>query len=324
MLSGVSVIIPNWNGAELLETLFVSLRRQDLVEEVIVVDNGSSDNSVEVATAANARVIRLTSNLGFAAAVNQGILSARHDWLLILNNDVELAAGWVQTVWNKAIEYSAWFATGKLMDRRKPENLDGTYDAVCRGGTAWRCGAGRKDGPAWNTEKRIGFAPFTALLASRQLFDRVGLLDESFESYLEDVEFGIRCSKNGLSGVYVPEAIAYHLGSATVGRWHRDTVRRIARNQVLLIARHYPPDWLRRCGWHVFVAQGLWGLIALRHGAFWPWIQGKVEGLRIFRSNRRPGSEVLFSILDRSEKDIRTLQKQTGSDLYWRLYFALT
>ena len=54
------------------------------------------------------------------------------------------------------------------------------------------------------------------------------LLDERFESYLEDVDFGLRCAEAGLSGLYVPDAVAYHQGSATLGRWHPETVRKIA------------------------------------------------------------------------------------------------
>ncbi len=153
--------------------------------------------------------------------------------------------------------------------------IDGTYDALCCGGTAWRCGSGCPDGPLWNVEKRIGFAPFTAVLARKAFFDAAGFLEEGFGSYLEDVEFGIRCAKRGLFGVYVPDAVAFHRGSATLGYWHPATVRRIARNQLLLVARHYPQGWFRRYGWKVIVAQGLWGLVALRHGSLWAWIQGR-------------------------------------------------
>lgn len=324
MTSGVSVIIPNWNGAALLQSLLGSLGDQEGIGEVVVVDNGSSDESVGVALAAGARVIELRTNAGFAAAVNRGIGAAKGEWLAILNNDVELSAGWTTTLVHAAMGAGAWFATGKLLDRSHPDLIDGTYDAICAGGTAWRCGAGRPDQPLWNREKPIRIAPFTALLVRKELFDHTGLLEESFESYLEDVEFGIRCATNGFNGIYVPSAVAYHRGSATLGRWHRDTVRRISRNQVLLVARHYPAGWVRRCGWRVLVAQGLWGLVALSHGAAWSWLTGKIQGMQRYGRCRRPGNEGLFAILDQSEREIQELQRQTGQDLYWRLYFALT
>jgi GT2 family glycosyltransferase len=156
------------------------------------------------------------------------------------------------------------------------------------------------------------------------LFQEVGLLDENFESYLEDIDFGIRCAAAGFQGVYVPGAIAYHQGSATLGRWHPDSVRKIARNQLLLIAKHYPPRWVLRYGWPVFVAQGLWGFVALRHGAAVAYLQGKSEGIRRFRSARGKSPANLSAIVERSEGEIRDLQKLTGFDLYWKLYFALT
>jgi GT2 family glycosyltransferase len=162
------------------------------------------------------------------------------------------------------------------------------------------------------------------------VFERVGFLDEKFESYLEDVDFGLRCAQAGLGGVYVPEAVAYHQGSATLGRWHGETVRKIARNQLLLVAKHYPPNWILRYGWPVFIAQTLWGFIALRHGALFSYLVGKAQGLRQFRQFRdQRGADLaangdLPAILERSEEDIRTIQQLTGFDLYWKLYFALT
>ena len=318
MLPAVSVVIPNWNGAELLRTLFVSLGLQEAIAETIVVDNGSTDNSVMVAEAAGARAIALPRNVGFAAAVNRGVQEARHDWVAVLNTDVELTSGWVSTLLERALVHSAWFATGKLLNASRHDLIDGTYDAICLGGTSWRCGSGRADGPAWNRGGTIQMAPFTALVLRKNLFERVGPLDESFESYLEDVDFGLRCARVGVMGVYVPEAVAYHQGSATLGRWHADTVRRISRNQVLLAAKHLPIGFVFR----VFVAQGLWGVLALRHGAGLAWFRGKLEGLRRFRSAR--GSAFPVAALVESERQIRSLQVETGFDWYWKLYFALT
>jgi len=172
--------------------------------------------------------------------------------------------------------------------------------------------------------REIRFAPFTAAIFRGDLFQRVGLLDEEFGSYLEDIDFGIRCSLAGFTGIYAPQAVAYHTGSATLGRWHRDTVQKISRNQLLLIAKHYPPKWILRYGWPVFIAQSLWGLVALRHGAAIAYLQGKLEGLRRFQQTRGNYSVKLPAILERSENELRELQQLTGFDLYWKLYFALT
>lgn len=336
-MAGVAFVIPTWNRATLLAQALAGLGDQTYkIDRVIVVDNGSSDDSAVVAAQAGAEVVSLGRNLGFAAAVNRGVREADGSaWIGILNNDVTLNPDWLAHLMAKLETSDTWFATGKLLDAGVRDLIDGTFDAVCRGGCAWRCGQGRLDSALWNQPRNIQLAPFTAAVFRAGVFERVGLLDEKFESYLEDVDFGLRCAQAGLGGVYVPEAVAYHQGSATLGRWHGDTVRKIARNQLLLVAKHYPAKWILRYGWPVFIAQTLWGFIALRHGALFSYFVGKVQGLRQFREARAEGRAqfaakgdlpaiLLPAILERSEEEIRAIQQLTGFDLYWKLYFALT
>jgi GT2 family glycosyltransferase len=256
--------------------------------------------------------------------VNLGIQAARTEWIAILNNDVSLEPDWLAQLMEKAEAAKAWFATGKLLDASIRHRIDGAFDAICRGACPWRCGHGRPDSPLWNQPREIRFAPFTAAIFRSKLFDRVGLLDVEFESYLEDIDFGIRCAIGGFTGVYVPEAVAFHTGSATLGRWHPATVRKIARNQLLLVAKHYPRKWVLSYGWPVFVAQALWGLVALRHGAGFAYLKGKLEGMRQFRHARGQAAGNLIAIVESSEQEILEIQQLTGFDLYWRLYFALT
>jgi GT2 family glycosyltransferase len=332
LMGGVAIVIPTWNRRELLAKVLGDLGRQTYpIERVIVVDNGSSDDSAAVAERAGAEVIRLETNRGFAAAVNRGIERATSDWVAVLNNDVAVEADWLERLMAALEPGDAWFATGKLLDAGVRGRMDGSFDAVCRGGCAWKCGHGRLDSEVWNRGRRIHLAPLTAGVFRSDLFRRAGLLDETFGSYLEDVDFGLRCAERGLSGLYVPEAIAYHAGSATLGGWHPDTARKISRNQVLLVAKHYPADWVKRYGWSVFVAQSLWGFVALRHGTFLSYVAGKFEGIRGFRGWREASETARAehganfpAIIEESEKEILELQRETGFDLFWRLYFALT
>jgi GT2 family glycosyltransferase len=324
-MSRVAIVIPNWNGAARLATLLDCLASQSYpIERVIVVDNGSTDDSAAAARDGGASLIKLGANTGFSHAVNHGIRAADADWIGILNNDVRLESNWLENLMERVEDGQAWFATGKLLDASGDHRIDGAFDAVCRGGCAWRCGNGRADAPVWNQGREIRFAPLTAAILRAQLFERVGVLDEQFESYLEDIDFGIRCATAGFSGVYVPEAVAYHQGSATLGGWHPDTVRRIARNQLLIIAKHYPPEWIIRYGWPVLVAQVLWGFTALSHGRFVAYLKGKLDGARRFHESRGTYQRGLDAVLEQSEREILELQRLTGFDLYWRLYFALT
>ena len=321
----VAAVIANWNGASLLRSLLPTIAAQTRqFHEAIVVDNGSTDDSVTFAEQSGVNVLQLGRNRGFAPAVNFGVASVDAEIVAILNNDVRLDRQWLEYSISRLFDSSVSFVTGKTLTETDHTIIDGTFDAVCRGGCALRCGSGRADGPYWSRSRTIQFPPFTAVLVRRAVFQEVGGLDEMFESYLEDVEFGLRCASRRYTGVYEPRAVATHLGSATLGRWNPTTVRNIARNQVLLVARHYDATALRRFGWAIAVSHVLWGVVALRHGAGAAWIGGKLDGLRMFRLCRGAGHPRVQEVLRASERTLRDVQTSTGLDWYWRIYLTLT
>jgi GT2 family glycosyltransferase len=219
----------------------------------------------------------------------------------------------------------AGFATGKILNAADPSLIDGTFDELSRGACADRCGSGKPDGPPWNEPRRIFFAPMTAALFRRELFMGLGGLDESFGSYMEDAEFGLRCALSGQDGIYVPEAVAYHLGSATLGAWNKTTVWRISRNQALLAAKH----WHLQPRWPIVAGQLLWGLVALRHARGCAWLLGKLAGLRAARELQRvtvseEKTNRLAAVLSASEESILALARRSTFDGYWRAYFWLS
>ncbi|MDR3701777.1 MAG: glycosyltransferase [Candidatus Sulfopaludibacter sp.] len=321
----ISAVVPVWNGRALLERLLATLAMQTCpADELLVVDNGSEDGAPEVARGAGARVIPMGRNAGFAAAVNCGIRESRGEWIAVLNSDVELAPDYFERLRGA----HGWFATGKILRAANESRIDGTFDLTCRGGATWRAGNGWLDGPGFRAPRRIWSAPWTAALFRAGLFRKVGLLEESFGSYLEDVDFGLRCAHAGCEGEYLPDAVARHHGSAALGRWHPETVRLISRNQVLLVARHYPEKLLVGWMWRIVAAQALWGAVAWRHGAARMWLRGKLQGAHecpALRANRTLWDpEVLERLLSDQERAIGELQREAGADWYWRLYFLLT
>lgn len=324
----LAAVIPQWNRADLLQTLLDNLKQQTRAfDEIIVADNGSTDDSVEIARGAGARVIGLAKNLGFAAAVNRGIEASGADWIAILNNDVTLAPDWAATLIEAAEKNGAWFASGKILRAGNPAIIDGTFDEISRGGCAWRCGQGKPDSAVWNKPRPVRFVAMTAAVFRRELFDEIGLLDENFGSYLEDVDFGLRCALAGRAGFYEPSAVAWHRGSATLGAWNSDTVCAMARNQILLTAKYFRGQ----PRWPIVAGQLLWGLVALRHGRGIAYLRGKLSGLRFARARRGDVSGERYSaardrlreIVDASEREILILARETGLDLYWRVYFWL-
>jgi GT2 family glycosyltransferase len=319
-----AAVIPHWNRPDLLQALLPTLKAQTRAfDEIIVADNGSTDHSVEVAESFGARVLKLGSNLGFAAAVNRGIAAATSDWIAILNNDVTLAPDWLEHLIATTEDQGASFASGKILSAADQSTIDGTYDEISRGACAWRCGAGKPDSALWNTPRWVRFVSMTAAIFRRDLFAEIGGLDENFISYLEDVDFGLRCALAGHKGFYQPSAVAWHRGTATLGAWNSDTVRLNARNQVLLAAKHFRGQ----PRWPIVAGQLLWGVLALRHGKGISYIRGKLSGLRFARdlagnTTFAPEKE-LRQIVDESEGEILKLGWQTGMDPYWRAYFWL-
>lgn len=327
MAADVTVIIPNWNGAERLRRLLPALRSQSTKSaRVIVVDNGSTDESRGVSESEGSDFIALATNLGFAAAVNTGIRATTTRWVAILNNDVAPERDWLERLLEAAEAAQVEYATGRLVHWTSPDTLDGCFDLLSRSGLAWRAGHGQA-AAIYVEPRRIRCAPFTAILLRRSLFDRVGLLDERFGSYLEDVDFGLRCAAAGVEGLYEPSAAARHEGSATLGAWSPRMVELLSRNQILLIAKHFPEGWTSRFGAPVVVGQLLWALMAIRHGRLVSWLRGKREAFTHWGDWRRHAeaapATVLEKILREDEELIRKLQSEGRPDRFWSLYFRL-
>ncbi len=329
-MARISVVVPNWNGQARLARLLDSLDQQtERAWEVLVVDNGSSDQSQETTHARAATWIPLKRNYGFAYAVNTGIKQTTGEVVAILNNDVTVAPDYLERLGGALENHD--FATPKIVMASDPTRLDGTFDLTSRGFCSWRAGHSfPANAAAWNQSRVIASAPMTACMFRRSVFDAVGLLDEQFVSYLEDVDFGIRCALKGIQGYYEPAAVAWHEGSATLGgEWSAASVKWIARNQVLL-SRKYGCT----ATWPVWAGQLLWGLAALKKGAGRAWIQGKIEGYRLqvetfndlaITTGQALEPEKLNRILRSQEREIQMLlTENSNKQIYWSAYKALT
>ncbi len=316
----VTAIIPTWNRRDLLEAVLADLAAQTPpIEKIIVIDNGSTDGSSELARARGAHVIRWHENRGFARAVNAGMQAATTPWILILNNDVQLPPDWLAAMLETAAKHpESQFFVSKLAQAGNAVELDGAFDALSRSGFAWRCGAGRPDGPIWSVPQAIQFAPLTAALVRRDLFEKIGPLNEQFESYYEDVDFFLRCGLAGVTGWYQPNAVARHVGSATLGGWNKDTVFRLTRNHRYLIRIYFHELPARP----VLVGQLLWMLLCVRHGRGLAWIRGWLAGGRVIESRTMQVAHAkIAQIVNDGDNTILDLQKATGFDWFWKTYF---
>jgi GT2 family glycosyltransferase len=258
MLVRVSVIIPNWNGAHHLPTCLTALRRQTFRDfEVIVADNGSIDGSLAQLARdyPEVRVVSLPNNRGFAGACNAGINAARGELLVLLNNDTEAEPDWLaELVRTLDAHPEAGMAAAKLrlFDRRNV--LHSAGDVYCCDGTpanrgVWLEDEGQFDQAIWVFSPCGGAAAYR-----RSMLAEIGLFDEGFGNYLEDVDLGWRAQLAGYRCVFAPRAVVYHRLSATGGG--KIASFYTGRNTLWVIAKNYPGSLLRR-HWRAIVTAQL-------------------------------------------------------------------
>lgn len=270
----VAVVIPTWNGRRHLERCLPALLAQAWPDfEVVLVDNGSTDDTLSWVAGAypGVRVVALERNFGFARACNEGIRAAAGPYVVTLNNDTvpqpDLLAELVSAA-EQAPEAGMFAAT--LWLERDPPTVDAAGFRVDRLGTAWNALEGRPLTALPEVPRPILGPCAGAALYRRSMLDDIGLFDEGYFAYLEDVELAWRARWAGWDCLWVPGATTWHAHSATGGR---DLPRKfwlLGRNRLWTTLRHYPRPYL----WHhlpLIVANelltGLLGSMALRHPA---------------------------------------------------------
>jgi GT2 family glycosyltransferase len=241
----VTIVIPNWNGKRFLNLCLGSLRRQIFKDfETLLIDNGSSDSSVAFVEEnfPEVRVLRLPENRGFSAAVNAGIGASRAELVALLNNDTEQDPGWLAALVRAADEHpAAGFFSSKLVDFHDRRLLDGAGDALRLSGLPYRLGHGERDRGQFDTPSYVFSACGAAALYRRAMLDDVGLFDEDFVSYCEDGDLSFRAQLAGYRCLYVPDAVVYHIGSASTGGKRSATATRLGtRNSLSLLVKNMP------------------------------------------------------------------------------------
>ena len=301
----VTAILPTYGHSNLTDSAIARLRKQSAPPvEIIVVDDGAA---VPYSAPEGVRLVRHESNRGFAAAVNTGVAQAQTELVAILNNDVTLAADWVERLTSVISAQSVDFACGKLY---RPDGLlDGTFDLLCRGGLAWRAGSGRPDGPLWSRPQPILFTSYTAVVAKREIV----ALDETYHSYYEDVEWSLRSAIHHKTGYFDPAATGTHTGSATAGAWSFYSTRQLLRNHRRLAHQYLLPEYQREYR----IARTLLRAHCLNHGQ-WPDVPKEPIAAKSVDRIR------LAEILAASENLLCQLQTESTADRLWRWYFRLT
>ena len=221
MIAGeLTVIIPTWNQRDLLRNCLKSLGRQTASCCVLVVDNGST-LSREILEEdkqdfpPNLHYLNLGANLGFARAVNEGIKSSSTEFIALLNDDTEADEHWVEVGLEALIKFSDYsFFASKVIHYNRRTVMDCAGDRYDRKGIPKKRGLGEKVDKFSQNEPVLG-ASAAAAFYRRHLFDDIGLFDEHFWMYLEDVDLSLRAQLCGHRCLYLSDAIVYHIEAAS-------------------------------------------------------------------------------------------------------------
>jgi len=311
-----SVVIPNWNGLVHLPTCLEALRAQTYPHlEVILVDNGSNDGSQDYITCEypEVRLLALDRNLGLTGGNNLGFRAAKGEMLISLNNDTEAEPRFVESLVTALLDHpEAGMATAKLrlFDQRDTLHSAGDgygVDGIPFNRGVWQRDEGQFDQPGWIFGGCGG-----AVAYRRAMLDQVGLFDESFFMYCEDVDLNWRSQLAGWKCWYTPEAVVYHKlsasGAGPVASYYT------GRNTVWVIAKNYPGALLRKYWTRILRAQWAVSYAALRawrgqaararlRGQItgflgWPRMMGK---RRAIQAARRVTNEYIEGLLEGRE-----------------------
>ncbi|MDP3973674.1 MAG: glycosyltransferase family 2 protein [Candidatus Daviesbacteria bacterium] len=239
-----TVIIPNWNGKDLLKTCLSSLRKQTFKDfMIVVVDNGSTDGSCEYVEKyfPEVNLIKLDKNYGFAKAVNKGIEISSSQYVVLLNNDTEVDPECLYYLIEAGkAKKEVGFVAAEMLNFYKRDIIDSAGDYIDVVGHANNIGLGEKDGKKFNKEGFVFLATGGGSLFKREVFTKVGLLDEDYISYFEDVDLCLRAQLAGIKGWFEPRAKIYHIHKATARRNSKLTEYLQFRNMTQTIIKDFP------------------------------------------------------------------------------------
>lgn len=275
----ISVVIPNWNGAESLKKCIDSLQQQSLQPHIILVDNGSIDDSIKLVetTYPDVEIVRHDHNRGYAGGVNAGFrlaLERNQDYVAPFNNDATADRDWLKhlaTFLDRNPEYG--IAACKLLSH-DGSHLDSSGEAYTVWGLPYPRGRGESDTAAYDNQPEIFAASGGASLYRVSMLKETGLLDEDFFAYYEDVDLSFRARLFGWKIALVPTARAYHEIGLTGGRIKGFFTYQTIKNLPWLLWKNVPARQL----WHILprftLAYALFIGRAFQRGNGWHAVKG--------------------------------------------------
>lgn len=240
-----TVVIVNWNGQCFLEACFEALLAQELDGgfEVLLVDNGSTDGSVEYVRERWPRVKVVTTgkNLGFAAGNNLGMREAAGRYIVLLNTDTSVRPGWLAALAGAAESDPAIGAvTSKLVFMADPWEIQNAGSVLLSDGSGADRGFHERDVGQYEVREEVFGACGAAVLYRREMLEDVGAFDETFFNYYEDTDLSWRMRHRGWRVLYEPKAVVHHVHTGSSGEWSTFFTFHVDRNRLFMILKNAP------------------------------------------------------------------------------------
>jgi GT2 family glycosyltransferase len=284
-LPQVTVTIPNYNGRSLLEAMLPSLKRQTLPPvSIVVVDDCSDDDSVAYLESEwpEVRIVHTNERRGVSAAMNVCLTAADSEYVGLFNSDMELEPACLAELVGELLRHpEIGSVTPKMLDFTERTVFDGTGDLLDWRGGGGRRGRGAADLGQYDSPEEI-FGPCGgAVVYRRSTLDLVGSFDEDYFAYYEDIDWAFRAQLGGIRCRYVPAAVLYHRGGATLGRGMTDfNGYHLWRNPIWLIVKCFPAGTIARHAPEI--ARGQLGnlYVAIRERKLGVWARALRDALR--------------------------------------------
>lgn len=240
----VSVVIVSWNGKHLLDECLDSLFAQRYRDfEVIVVDNGSQDGTVAFLREhyPDVVLVSLTENRGYAGGNNAGLHVASGSLVVLLNNDTTVDPAWLESLVRTAErEPKSGMWASRILTYDDPELIDNVGHLIYQDGLARGKGRLEKDRGQYEVPEEALWPSGCAGMYRKEMLDEIGLLDEEFFAYADDVDLGLRGRLAGWKCTYVPAAKVYHKYSASSSAYSPLKAFLVERNRIWVLLKYYP------------------------------------------------------------------------------------
>jgi len=237
----VSVIVLNYNAGELLLNCIESIKKSAYKNlEIIVVDNISTDKSQKICKEKypDIKLIQNDENFGYCEGNNIGIRKAKGDFIMILNPDTIVEPNCIRELIFAHEKLGEGLYQPKILSLNEKQVLQSTGNMLHVFGFGFAKDKGRKDEGVDEEIKKIGYASGTCLFTSRNVLEKVGLLDSFLFLYHDDLDLGWRASQIGINSYYVPKSKIYHVESYSL-KWSAKKFYWLERNRKYCLLTHY-------------------------------------------------------------------------------------